>query len=53
MRHSNIPGLILMGHAFCLMAALVTLAWVQADLKEAQLPKSVQANTSVTASTMR
>lgn len=44
----NMPGLALIGSALALMAALVAIAWAEADLKETQLPKPVLAITSVT-----
>jgi hypothetical protein len=44
----NMPGLAVMGSALALMAALVAIAWAEADLKEMQLPKPVLAITSVT-----
>jgi hypothetical protein len=44
----NMPGLAVRGSALALMAALVAIAWAEADLKEIQLPKPVLAITSAT-----
>lgn len=42
----NMPGLAVMGSALALMAALVAIAWAEADIKEMQLPKQPLAITS-------
>ena len=43
----NMPGLAVIGSALALMAALIAIAWAEADLKEMQLPKPALATTSV------